>query len=150
MTEHLGGPETPEQLKRRHERYCHGIKHGTGAVFAILAGNDRIPVGSVGYWLSEHDEKQIWEMGWNVLPEYQGQGIATRAAQMILPHVEREAGPRFLHAFPAVDNHASNAICARLGMKCSGEVEIEYPIGEYMRAMNWWLELTSSDRESRE
>jgi hypothetical protein len=36
MTEHLGGPESPEKLADRHERYVALAGTGTGLMFKIV------------------------------------------------------------------------------------------------------------------
>ncbi|WP_410962534.1 GNAT family N-acetyltransferase, partial [Salmonella sp. SAL4358] len=38
MMEHLGGPETPEQILRRHQRYMRLPESGTDYMFTILWG----------------------------------------------------------------------------------------------------------------
>src|SRR5262245_61910801 len=47
MTEYLGGPETPEQIAGRHERY---LELGDGEMLVVLDGPDSEPVGSIGFW----------------------------------------------------------------------------------------------------
>ncbi len=37
MTEHLGGPETPEKILKRHERYCQSSRTGKDLMFAIIS-----------------------------------------------------------------------------------------------------------------
>ena len=49
---------------------------------------------------------------------------------------------RFLHAFPSVDNHPSNAICQKLGFILIEECEFEYPRGSFMRCNDWRLDLS--------
>ena len=92
MTVHLGGPETPEKLRERHERYCQFTHTGPGCMFVIVAGPDRISAGSVGYWEKEWQGETVWETGWSVLPEFQGQGIATKAtlAKAVFQAVHRQ------------------------------------------------------------
>ena len=48
---------------------------------------------------------------------------------------------RFVHAFPAVDNAASNAICRKLGFELLGATEFEYPPGRPMVCNDWRLDL---------
>jgi hypothetical protein len=70
MTEHLGGPETEEQVRKRHASYLAMIDPVEGAMFVIEAGPDRAPAGSVGNWEHREDDGSVaWETGWFVLPE---------------------------------------------------------------------------------
>ena len=97
-------------------------------------------VGWVGYWESEWRGEAVWECGWSVLPEAQGRGIATAAAALMIDDVRRRGAHRHLHAFPSVDNAASNALCRTLGFELLGEVEVEYPKGRLMRSNDWRLD----------
>lgn len=140
MTEHLGGPETPEQIRRRNARYTQSTAEA-GLMFVIVLGPERAPAGSIGYWEREWQGQTVWETGWSVLPELQGQGIATRATRLVVERVRRERKHRFLHAYPSVDNAPSNAICRKAGFTLQGEVEFEYPKGHFMRCNDWRLDL---------
>ena len=140
MTEHLGGPESPEKLAERHERYLTGGGRGGGQQFAIIVGPERAAVGWVGCWESEWRARRVWEIGWSVLAEHQGRGIAACAAAMLSARVRAVGRHRFTYAFPAVQNAASNAVCRSLGMTLVGEVEIEYPPGRLMHSNEWRLD----------
>ena len=80
MMIHLGGPESPEQISRRHQRYLRLPESGTDYMFTIVWGRNAERVGSVGYWRKIWHDQEVYEMGWLVLPGYQGHGIATKAA----------------------------------------------------------------------
>ena len=141
MTEHLGGPETPEKIRERHERYCHGGESGQASMFVIVLGTERAAAGSIGYWQKEWQRQLVWEAGWSVLPELQGRGIATRALAKIVERASSERTHRSLHAFPSVDNAPSNAICRKAGFTLQGQFEFEYPPGHCVRCNDWCLEL---------
>jgi RimJ/RimL family protein N-acetyltransferase len=141
MTVHLGGPENPEKIRERHERYRRICHSGTGCMFAIVFGPGRVAAGSVGYWEREWRGQQVWETGWSVLPEFQGQGVATRAAAAVVERARGEGKHRFVHAFPSVDNGPSNAICRTVGFTFQQEVDFEFPPGNFMRCNDWRLDL---------
>ena len=61
MTEHLGGPETPEQIRERHEWYWQGA--GEGAMFVIVVGPEKAAAGSIGYWKKVWRGQPVWEIG---------------------------------------------------------------------------------------
>jgi RimJ/RimL family protein N-acetyltransferase len=137
MTEHLGGPESEEKLRSRHERYCRIAATGPNQVFVIMVEPDAIPAGSVLYWESESHGEPMWEVGWSVLPEYQGRGVATRGTQLALDHAAAQRRHRYAHAFPMVDNLASNRLCERLGFELIETMDFEYPPGNPVTGHNW-------------
>ena len=137
MTEHLGGPESPEKLVERNDRYARIGGTGTGAMFVICEGSDDTGVGSIGYWEREWEGEQVWETGWSVVPEAQGRGIATRAVALLLENVAADEVHRSLHAYPGVDNAPSNAVCRKAGMELIGQADVEYPPGHPLRVNDW-------------
>jgi RimJ/RimL family protein N-acetyltransferase len=145
MTVYLGGPEAPERIRERHERYRRGDSSGKLHMFAIVVGPVRVAAGSVGYWEHEWHDQFVWETGWSVLPEFQGQGVATQGAAAVLERARAEGTYRFIHAFPAVDNGASNAVCRKLGFALQEEVDFEFPPGHFMRCNDWRLDLFADD-----
>lgn len=144
MMGHLGGPESEEQILRRHQRYTHLPDDGTDHMFKVIWAPTGEGVGNVGYWRKTWREQSVYEMGWLVLPGFQGKGIATRAAAAVIEHVRREPKYRFMHAFPSVDNAASNAICRKLGFTLLEERQVEYPPGHSMTVNDWRLDLLAT------
>lgn len=140
MMTHLGGPESQEQILRRHQRYLHLPEDGTDHMFRIVLAASGEGVGNVGYWRKTWREQPVYEIGWLVLPAYQGQGIATRAAAAI-EHASHEPKYQFMHAFPSVENPASNAICRKLGFTLGEECQVEYLPGRSMTINDWRLDL---------
>jgi len=142
MTEHLGGPESPEQIARRHAGYA---EPGSGQ-FRIVVGRERAPAGWVGYWDREWRGEQVYEIGWSVIPSFQGRGIATTATAQALAAARAAGGHRFVHAFPSVANGASNAICRKAGFTLVGEYDFEYPPGNALRCNDWRFDLQADAR----
>jgi RimJ/RimL family protein N-acetyltransferase len=131
MMEHLGGAESEAKVAERHGRY---VQPGSNQ-FKIVAGGEG--AGWVGYW--ERDD--VYEIGWAVLPAFQGQGLASAATAQALERARAEGDRRYVHAFPGVGNAASNALCRRLGFELLGEDEFEYPPGRTMRCNDWRFDL---------
>jgi RimJ/RimL family protein N-acetyltransferase len=138
MMEHLGGPERPEKIAERQGRY---EQPGSG-MFKILCGGEGC--GSVGFWEREWRGRTVYEVGWSVIPSFQGRGIAVAATTMVLARARESGEHRFVHAFPAVDNPASNAICRRLGFTLLEVCRFEYPPGNWMQCNDWQFDLASS------
>lgn len=145
MMVYLGGPETEERSRNRHERFLKmNASESDGRMYAIVLGDEQTPVGAVGFW--EHDEKgeQVWEMGWSVLPDFQGKGVAKSGTAMAIDEARALRKHRFAHAYPSVENAPSNALCRALGFVLLGVEEYEYPPGTMMRCNNWQLDLFGS------
>jgi RimJ/RimL family protein N-acetyltransferase/predicted nucleotidyltransferase len=141
MTEHLGGPESPEKMAERQQRYAKVGDSGKGRMFKIVDEATGEAVGSVGYWEREWRGEQIYETGWSVLAEFQGRGIAGAATAQAIEQAKAEDKHRYLHAFPTPDNGPSNAICRKLGFTLLGEVEFEFPPGHFAPSNDWRLDL---------
>jgi hypothetical protein len=66
--------------------------------------------GTVCVWDHDWNGKPISEIGWMVLPEFQGRGLAAGAVRSILQRARSEGRWDVVHAFPVVTNAPSNAI----------------------------------------
>lgn len=140
MTQHLGGPETAEKLADRHARYQRLGGSGKGEMFAIVVGAGEA-VGTAGYWERTWRGEEVYETGWSVIPAFQGRGIAAAATAQVIAVARAQNKHRFLHAFPAVENLPSNAICRKLGFTLVQECEFEFPPGHFMHCNDWRLDL---------
>jgi len=136
MTEFLVASETDAQLSRRHERYLRGWDVGLPHMFAVVDGPGR-PLGSIGWWESAWEGGDCYELGWSVLPEVQGRGVATRAVRLAVEDIGRHGDGRDLMACPSVDNEASNALCRTAGFSLAGVIEEEFR-GERL-TLNVWV-----------
>ena len=139
MTEHLGGPESPEKLRERQGRYER--LEGGDRMFKIVDAAGGAGVGSVGFWTKEWREEQVYEVGWMVVPEFQGRGIAVAATAKAIERAKRDGTHRFMHAFPNIENAPSNAICRNLGFELLEACEFEFPKGHFMICNDWRLDL---------
>ena len=137
MMRHLGGPETDVALDRRQRRYA---RKGSRQ-YRIVDDAGGESVGWVGYWARSWRGQRVWEIGWAVVPEFQGRRIAQTAAAQVIALARSEGERRFIHAYPSVKNAASNAICRRLGFTLLREEEFEYPPGQHMLCNDWLLDL---------
>ena len=141
MMTYLGGPETDEQLARRHARYV-GSPDGTGAHVYVIE-LDGEPVGSIAFWEREWSGADVYECGWAVLSGHQGKGIATHALRLMLEEARGHAGRRYVHAFPKLENGASNTICRKTGFELMGACDFEYPKGNPIRCNDWRFDLAA-------
>lgn len=147
MTAYLGGPESPEKLRQRHEKYQRLLREGQARVFRIAA-DDHPAVGVINWWYAEWREQPVQEAGWAVRTEFQGRGYAVRALELLLRDAAEHGDRALLVASPRVDNVASNAVCARAGFSFRGEEDDEYPPGNPIRTNVWTFDLAAL-REAR-
>ena len=141
MTRHLGGPESADKLRERQERYERLA--GGDRMFKIVDVASGADVGSVGFWTKEWREEQVYEVGWMVVPEFQGRGVAIAATAQAIALAKRQETHRLMHACPNVENGASNAICGKLGFELLEACEFEFPKGRLMICNDWRLDLTA-------
>ena len=140
MMEHLGGPESAEKIAERQARY-----EQPGSKQFKIVDESGEGAGWVGYWDREWQGEQVYEIGWTVVPEFQGRGIAGSATLEAIARARSEKKHRFLHAYPSVDNGPSNAICRKLGFALLGPCDFEYPKGNPIRCNDWRLDLAAAD-----
>ncbi|WP_229399563.1 GNAT family N-acetyltransferase [Micromonospora okii] len=138
---HTGGPETEEQVVARHARYLAGPGPRSGNMFAVVLLPEGVRVGTVGYWGRVWRDEPVYEMGWAILPAYQGRGLATAAVREALALAGAERARRYAHAYPSVGNPPSNAVCRKAGFELLGETDFEYPPGRWMRCNDWRIAL---------
>ena len=138
MTRHVGGPESTEKLAERQSKY----EKPDSRQYKIVDGNSGDGIGWVGYWETTWSDEQVWEIGWAVLPSFQGRGIASSATAQVIDLARAEHHLRFIHAFPMVENAPSNAICRKVGFTLLGETDFPARQGGFIRCHDWRLDLS--------
>jgi Acetyltransferase (GNAT) domain len=86
MTEHLGDPESPDKLREGQTRYER--LEGGDRMFKIVDVASGAGVGSVGFWTKEWRDEQVYEIGWMVVPEFQGRVILANPLELHSPYTE--------------------------------------------------------------
>lgn len=97
-------------------------------------------VGSVGFWQTIWRDEEVYETGWMVLPKYAGRRLATQAALEVISIARKDRKHRYLHAFPSVEDAASNVVCRNAGFTNLGECTFEYPKEQWMRCNDWCVD----------
>jgi RimJ/RimL family protein N-acetyltransferase len=140
MMSELGGPLPADVLPEK----LRGIVQETGAdrswYFVIEEGGEA--AGSVCVWDVTDEGDPYTEIGWMVLPAFQGRGLASAAVLEVLDRARVEGRWTAIHAHPGVTNGPSNAICRKTGFERLGELDITY-MGRVLRCAHWRVELTS-------
>jgi len=140
MWTELGGVEE-QDMAAKLQRDVASVESDRHWVLVIV-GDDGSAVGTVSLWDHDWQGQTIDEIGWMVLPEHQGRGIAGAAVGEALRRADQAGRWRALHAFPATTNAPSNALCTKHGFVCRGP--IEYAYGEQTLRVNHWVRDTQA------
>jgi len=116
MMAELGGPLPRGSIEAKVERDVREAAAGTEWTKMIVPdpATPDVVAGSVALWSHEQDGAQLSEIGWMVLPEFQGRGLAKAAVLALLERARDEDRWGTVHAFPGITNAASNGICRSL------------------------------------
>lgn len=107
MMAELGGPQPQSKIHDMVHRHARDTKAGTTLICMIIPADAPHEVAGT---VPLTGDKQRAEIGWAVLPEFQGRGLAKQAVRLLLARAQ-EQGWHQVNAFPAVTNSASNAVC---------------------------------------
>lgn len=136
----LGGPRPREDIERAHAKSLVLAAQGECWPLKVIPDRSTSVAGWVVVFPSSLDGEPMYEMGWMVLPEFQGRGIGSEAVREILGKAreERKFGP--LHAFPGVTNRPSNRVCDKNGFTLLGECEVAFG-DRALRCNHWRIDL---------
>jgi RimJ/RimL family protein N-acetyltransferase len=138
MMAELGGPLPREGIEEKVARDVRAATAGDSWVKMIVAGAAPEAVaGTVSLW--SHDEDgggPVSEIGWMVLPEFQGRGLAKQAVRTLLELARDDGRWGLVHAFPATTNGPSNGICRSVGFKFADERDVTFA-GRVLRSNHW-------------
>jgi len=137
MTE-LGGPLREAGLEEKLRGIVADVRAGT-VWFSVIVSDDGGAAGSVCIWEHDWNGAPISEIGWMVLPEYQGRGLATEAVTALLARARSERRWDLIHAFPGVTNGPSNAICRKARFTKLEERDME-GWGGILRCNHWRID----------
>jgi RimJ/RimL family protein N-acetyltransferase len=136
----LGGPRPREGLEAKVRSLVEDVNAGRIWYFTVVPDGEEAPVGTVCVWSHEWNGRPINEIGWMILPNFQGRGLATAAVRRTVERARSERRWDVIHAFPHVENTPSNGICRKLGFSLVEEVDNDGPAGS-LRCNHWVLDL---------
>jgi RimJ/RimL family protein N-acetyltransferase len=140
MMRELGGPADPADIPRIHRMRVETVAKGEW-YFVIVPEPFGLPAGTIGIWESHLADSPVHEIGWMVLPAFQGRGIASEALAMLIERARWD--PRFtrIHAYPGVTNVPSNALCRRAGFVHTEELDVKFR-DRPLRVNHWELDVS--------
>lgn len=143
MMAHLGGPLPREGLPEKLHRDVASTEADESWVLKIVPDEEAgTAAGTVCLWDTELDGETITEIGWMVLPGFQGRGLGGEAVRAALCRARADQRWAVIHAFPPVANVASNAMCRTLGFSRIEEIDFRFR-DRILRCHHWQIDLRS-------
>ena len=141
MLTHLGDPMPTDEVPQKLRSVVDDIASGKLWYFKVIlderAGQ---AAGTVCVWESAWQGQPISEIGWAIFPEYQGQGLGSRAVAAVLEKARLDKRWGVIHAFPAISNGPSNGITRKLGFSFIEEGAVDYR-GHTLHCNHWLIDL---------
>ncbi|MET8248081.1 GNAT family N-acetyltransferase [Streptomyces sp. NPDC005202] len=140
MMADLGGPLPREGMKDKVQRDADEAA-ADHAWIKMIVPDAEVPdvvAGIVTIWSHDIGTGPISEIGWMVLPEFQGRGVGKRAVRALLEQARDEDRWGVVHAFPATSNGASNGICRSLGFRLVAERNVTFA-DRVLRSNHWTI-----------
>ncbi|MEU1284799.1 GNAT family N-acetyltransferase [Kitasatospora sp. NPDC005856] len=138
MMAELGGPLPRERVERRLRTDLALVAADTAWIRMIVpdGAEDDEAAGVVTLWSDEEDGETVSEIGWMVLPEHQGRGLAKAAVRRVLDAAAEDGRWGEVHASPGTTNGPSNGICRALGFRLLGERDLDFS-DRVLRTNHW-------------
>jgi RimJ/RimL family protein N-acetyltransferase len=141
MTVHLGGPQAAGEMPGKVARDVAQAQAGSAQIKMIMVPGDspdekETVAGTVALWTSQEHGDPVSEIGWMVLPEFQGRGLAKQAVAALLRLAGEQGGWGPVHAYPGVGNEPSNRVCRALGFTWAEELDLPFA-GQVLRVNDW-------------
>lgn len=92
------------------------VEKNEGLYWIIRRKENNDLIGTVCLWNFD-SENEIVEIGYEMLPEFQGKGIMTEALKAVTKHTFEEIKAKIITAFPSSDNINSVAILKKLNFE---------------------------------
>ncbi|RKR82525.1 ribosomal-protein-alanine N-acetyltransferase [Mucilaginibacter gracilis] len=93
-------------------------QNGHSFYWAITLKSEDLLIGTLCFWNIDEANQSI-ELGYELLPDYQGKGIITEAITEVLQFGFTQVGAKAIMAFPSANNARSVAVLQKLGFELS-------------------------------
>ncbi|GAA1235111.1 GNAT family N-acetyltransferase [Oryzihumus leptocrescens] len=144
MMSELGGPLPREGIEDKVARDVAAAESGESFILMVVPDESRPEevAGNVVLWSHEDEEspgETLSEVGWMILPEFQGRGLAKAAVRELLERARRQGRWGLVHAFPGATNGPSNGICRSLGFTLVGTRDVDFA-GRWLHTNHWRID----------
>jgi len=138
MMAELGGPLPRDGMAAKVARDVQQAADDTAWIKMIIPEGSApgVVAGTVTLWSHQDNGTAMSEIGWMVMPEFQGRGLASTAVRILLALAREQDRWGLVHAFPAITNVPSNAVCRSAGFTFAGEQETAFA-GRTFRTNHW-------------
>ncbi|MDH6584833.1 RimJ/RimL family protein N-acetyltransferase [Streptomyces sp. SAI-133] len=146
MMADLGGPLPRDGMADKVRRDARDAAADESWIKMIVPDPDRpeMVAGALTIWSHDLGDGPLSEIGWMVLPEFQGRGWGKRSVGALLERAWQDGRWGDIHAFPATGNGPSNGICRSLGFRLVGETDMPFA-DRVLRSNHWRIAPPSSD-----
>lgn len=123
---------TLEEAKSQMAWYKEIESSNTGKWWLIVAANSAIAMGAIGFNYYQKQHNRI-ELGFWLLPEYQGSGIMLEALTVLIPDFVAKWNIHRVEALVETENTASKKLLMKAGFLCDGLLrDYEQKDGRYI------------------
>ncbi|MFI5750901.1 GNAT family N-acetyltransferase [Streptomyces sp. NPDC051644] len=145
MMADLGGPLPREGMEDKVRRDVHKAAADLDWTKMIVPdpAAPEVVAGTVTIWSHDAEDGPMSEIGWMVLPEFQGRGLAKLAVRTLLEQARDEDRWGLVHAFPATSNGPSNGICRSLGFQFIDERNVTFA-DRVLQANHWAIDASTA------
>jgi len=138
MMAELGGPLPRDGVPDKLRRDVEAVEHD-GYWISIVESDADEPMGSVVLWRHDDHGEEESEIGWMILPEFQGRGIGKAATAALIQRARADGRWGDIHAYPGVTNAPSNGICRSLGFELVETMDVIAFEDRPLRVNHWRL-----------
>ncbi len=138
MMAELGGPLPRDGMAAKVERDVRQSAADVEWITMVVPdeAEPEVVAGTVALWSHEDEGGPLSEIGWMILPGFQGHGLGKQAVRLLLERARSERRWGLVHAFPGTTNAASNGICRSVGFTLVGQRDSEFA-GHPIRSNHW-------------
>jgi ribosomal-protein-alanine N-acetyltransferase len=115
--------KTVEEEKKRLNHFIANSKNGTGCYFIIMQGKERVGMADI-YKIDKRNNRS--GIGYGILKEYWGKGIATKATKHLLYFAKKELKLHAIEATADPKNVGSQKVLEKNGFKKIGLIKDYY------------------------
>jgi [ribosomal protein S5]-alanine N-acetyltransferase len=95
------------------------FRPGHYVMWAVEEAKSRQVIGMINYHRRERRERRV-DVGWLLLPQFQGKGYMAEAGRALLRHLFDDLGVHKVEALIRAENKPSAALARRLGFRLEG------------------------------